>query len=225
MIVFDGGMKASRKICGACKSGIKEFENTNIKIETGCTNHPAPGETMCKDHKGTESPALPASRLSKETLQILNAEHVDSDSAALHDTLFVIEEINGKKNMEKDTFYKIKWEGYKQETWEPSKNIPVFIKNFYERTGRSKIPSPYVKHTKQIGTMSINLITIRFLSAIGTAKLHLLFWEDKEGVHDVYWEMEEAFSVDGEIPVFSCNTQKDKDKRKCRHSFGILIGN
>ena len=35
VIVFDGGMKASRKICGSTESGIKEFEHTNIKIKTG----------------------------------------------------------------------------------------------------------------------------------------------------------------------------------------------
>ena len=142
VIVFDGGMKASRKICGACKSGVKEFEHTDIKIVTGCTNHPGPGETMCKEHKGTETPALPASRLTKESLELLNKEHVNSDSDALHDTLFIIEEIRGKKIEDKQTYYQIKWEGYKSETWEPSKNIPTFIKNYYERTGRAKIPTP-----------------------------------------------------------------------------------
>ena len=34
-IVFDGGVQASREICGACKSGVKEFPSTDIKIETG----------------------------------------------------------------------------------------------------------------------------------------------------------------------------------------------
>ena len=33
-----GGIKASRKICGPCKSGVKEFKHTNIKITTGMTN-------------------------------------------------------------------------------------------------------------------------------------------------------------------------------------------
>ena len=44
----------------------------------------------------------------------------------LYDTLFIIEEIRGKKIEDKQTFYQIKWEGYKSETWEPSKNIPTF---------------------------------------------------------------------------------------------------
>ena len=46
VLVFDGGCKASRKICGAVKSGVREFSTTGFKITTGCTNHPAPGELI-----------------------------------------------------------------------------------------------------------------------------------------------------------------------------------
>ena len=40
------------------------------------------------------------------------------------------------------------------------------------------------------------------------------------------WEAEEAFNFDGsvETEMYSCNTRKDKDKRLCRHSFGVLFG-
>ena len=43
--------------------------------------------------------------------------------------------------------YHIKWESYEETTWEPEKNIPSYIRNYYERTGISKIPVPKVKGT------------------------------------------------------------------------------
>ena len=41
----------------------------------------------------------------------------------------------------------------------------------------------------------------------------------------MYWEEDSAFSIeDSATEMFACNTRKDKDKRICRHSFGVLFG-
>ena len=39
------------------------------------------------------------------------------------------------------------------------------------------------------------------------------------------WEEDEALHLaDSPQEEYTCNTRKDKDKRVCRHSFGILVG-
>ena len=38
VFIFDGGVKASRRICGALKSGIREFSSTGLKINIGMVN-------------------------------------------------------------------------------------------------------------------------------------------------------------------------------------------
>ena len=40
----------------------------------------------------------------------------------------------------------------------------------------------------------------------------------------MFWEDEEAFRFENGTENYTCNTQKDKDKRICRHSFGVLFG-
>ena len=48
-------------------------------------------------------------------------------------------------------------------------------------------------------------------------------WDDDSG--DMCWEEEDAFQPgDSSHEAFLCNTRKDKDKRVCRHSFGVLFG-
>ena len=42
----------------------------------------------------------------------------------------------------------------------------------------------------------------------------------------MFWEEEGGFHFEGseENESYTCNTRKDKDKRICRHSFGVLFG-
>ena len=48
-------------------------------------------------------------------------------------------------------FYEVKWENYKETTWEPKENIPDFIVNYYEKTGNKNIPAARIKNTKIVG--------------------------------------------------------------------------
>ena len=56
-----------------------------------------------------------------------------------------------KKTKAGKVLYEVKWENYEKTTWEPSSNIPDFIINYYERTGKNNIPAARIKHTKVVG--------------------------------------------------------------------------
>ena len=56
-----------------------------------------------------------------------------------------------KKVTDGKVLYEVKWENYEKTTWEPSSNIPEFIRTYYERTGRNTIPMARIKSTKIVG--------------------------------------------------------------------------
>lgn len=68
------------------------------------------------------------------------------------DSVYIIEEILGSRRAGKGKEYHIKWESYQETTWEPEKNIPSSIRNYYDRTGNSRIPVPKVKEARRAGT-------------------------------------------------------------------------
>ena len=88
------------------------------------------------------------------------------------------------------TFYLVAWENYDEPTWEPSSNIPSFIINYYEKTGKKTLPPARVSHSK----------------VVGGSKFHLLVWDSPDG--EVYWEEENAFQLGDEREEFTCNTRK-----------------
>ena len=59
---------------------------------------------------------------------------------------------------------------------------------------------------------------------LGGSKFHLLVWDDAEG--EVFWQDDEGMDIEENVnwETYSCNTRKDKDKRICRHTFGVLFG-
>ena len=95
VLIFDGGCKATRKICGAVKSGVREFSTTGFKITTGCTNHPAPGEKFCPRDHNHKSPVMCPDQLSKESLESLNSQQSNRENFLSinmdRDNIFVVE--------------------------------------------------------------------------------------------------------------------------------------
>ena len=145
----------------------------------------------CCTHQEDPTPALLPTSISKETLTTLNKEQKKRTSELERDSIFVIEKILEKKKVNGKFKYKIKWENYKETTWEPQDNIPEVFRNYYERTGNERIPEPRIKHSKKVGSTTY----------------HLLSW-DRE---NQYWERDEAFSLEGqETPAegFQCQTRK-----------------
>ena len=66
-----------------------------------------------------------------------------------------------EKKIEKGKeMYKVKWENYEQPTWEPKKNIPEFITNYFDKSGQTKIPSARVSHTKIVGIIILYNIAL-----------------------------------------------------------------
>ena len=173
------------------------FFNTNFL--QGCTRHPAPGKKFCSDHRDFQSPVLLPSQIAKESLEKLNKQHKLSSNLE-PDMLFIIEAILEVKG---DSVL-VKWEGYKESTWEPLSNMPEFVVQFVEQNGCGKIPEPVVKHEK----------------VIDGNKHILLEWKNDVGDKDVLWQKEK---IDESEDVFKCDTKKDKDKRVCHHTFGINI--
>ena len=133
VLVVDGGLKAQRKICGAVKSGVKVFENSNTTLVTGCTKHPGDNK-YCKEHRKEETPAVSSSKLDQDNKSRLRSSkqkqqvYMDQDFT---DSVYIIEEILGSRKQKNIVEYHIKWEGYSETTWEPSKNIPSCIRNYF----------------------------------------------------------------------------------------------
>ena len=124
---------------------------------SGCQTLPALGSVFCREHQDEQSPALLPSSISQETLKVLNREQKKRVTDLERDSIFVIEKILGKKNKGTDTKYHIKWENYKETTWEPEDNIPLVFRNFYNKTGKQLIPQPCIKHSKKIGAQTYHL--------------------------------------------------------------------
>ena len=109
------------------------------------------------------------SQIAKESLEKLNKQHKLSSNLE-PDMLFIIEAILEVKG---DSVL-VKWEGYKESTWEPLSNMPEFVVQFVEQNGCGKIPEPVVKHEK----------------VIDGNKHILLEWKNNVGEKDVLWQKE-----------------------------------
>ena len=126
-------------------------------------------------------------------------------------TYFLFTEILGSRKAGKVKEYHIKWESYKETTWEPEKNIPSYIRSYYDRTGNSRIPVPKVKEARRAGT------TVQYE----------LVWTEDNSLPD--WDPEKHVLLEPEpVPATQerrkCNTRKDRDRRQNRHTCGIFIG-
>ena len=90
-------------------------------------------------------------------------------------------------------------------------------------------PSPYLFH-QIYDSLQSNIYVMKMISRLclywlpqGGSKFHLLVWDDEES--EMCWEGEDAFQLEGtSTDTYSCNTRKDKDKRICWHTFGVLFG-
>ena len=116
----------------------------------GCSKYPG-SALFCTDHKDHKSPALHHKQLEESSLATLNRDKKNRQHDSELDGVFLVEEILGVK----DDRYHVKWKGYQTTTWEPSKNIPKFIKDFYKKTGKSKLPKPRILDTRTCGEYNI----------------------------------------------------------------------
>ena len=205
-------------MCGAKLAGVRHFKETGYTHITGCTAQPSPRSKFCSDHQTEESPALEqgkVSEASKRKLRDRRKELSYSENAG-QDSVYIIQAVTDIK----DDLYKIKWVGYDIETWEPSENVPKFIREFYKDPQRLKasLPNPNIKYTKQLAN---------------GCKMHFLTWEGITEKGDGMWVGEDWFQLaaeDGDLVSSvqeseTCNTRKSRDKQaNRRHTVGLLIG-
>lgn len=86
-------------------------------------------------------------QIQKENLQQLNKDKKGQQHETEIDGVFLIDEILAKKGDK----YHIKWTGYTTTTWEPSSSVPPFIRDYYKKTGRSKLPNPRILDSRVCG--------------------------------------------------------------------------
>ena len=90
-------------------------------------------------------------------------------------------------------------------TWEPSENIPKFIRDHFEQTGRTSIPLPKISKIKKSGSQ----------------EFYLLQWDDDASKSFV---PKEDFEIKGqEEQTSTCNTKKHHGRLFYRYTAGILI--
>ena len=170
----DGGMKIHRKLCAAKFSGVRELKHSNVKVLTGCTKIAPPNSLFCKIHQNQPTPVILSANVSKKTKESLAQSRKKSQKAGQHlsnDNLFIVESVlkvrltkSDKKSSAKrrssivppQREFLVKWASFdeKDATWEPAKNIPLFLQKFYlkpENLGKP-LPQPRIKHTKTFKT-------------------------------------------------------------------------
>ena len=122
--------------------------------------------------------------------------------------MFDVEAIHGFL----DGKYLVKWEGYEKMTYEPPDHLPKWITDLYNDQNNKvfKIPAP-----KIIGT-----------EIIGSIEYHQLSWDPNVAAKlfpsssfDI-----QTVPIPAAPPGRECNTKKDKDRRKNRHTCVIFIG-
>ena len=223
-LTVDGGMKPNRMICADKLAGVTKFQNSDLKVVSGCPRKPAPSSKYCGDCKNSESPVMISTSVSKETKANLRKRR--SNTAQFKETsqdqIYVIESLLGKKTIDAGIFWKVKWLGVpeSESTWEPAKNIQGWMKAFYDEDRRrfgKTLPVPKIKCQKKLG---------------GQTQYYFNWGEiDGEKSSEDRWVTEDFFQIaseDGDLVSqmenISCNTKKTKDKRDRRHTVGILVG-
>ena len=158
VLILDGGMKPTRSLCAAKLQGVKEFNKSGMVVVCGCTKTPQPNSKYCAEHVHLASPALTSDEVSEQTRISLRNHRKNTAvfKESFQDNIYVIEYVIDKKANENDTLWKIKWLGFPvdQATWEPSRNVQPWIRQFYEsdpqRFGKP-LPEPKIKYTKKAG--------------------------------------------------------------------------
>ena len=219
MMVSDGGMKIMRSVCAAKFSCVRKYSHSDKAVLTGCTASPSPTSPFCREHRDCESPVLLAENLSVATRSKLREQRTKDQAAFVSlpkDTVFIIQTVKDSRQVKGRQEYLVKFAGFPEEAccWEPIKNLPVFIVEYYrnEENLGHPIPVPKVKRTKQVGSNEI------FLD---------LEWSSESSSGDTF-ATEELFDLNADILCSeamksSCNTRKVRDKRDRRHTAGVLI--
>ena len=222
MVVTDGNMKITRKICAAKFSVVRIFKQCNKMVLTGCTSMPNPDSPFCSEHLNAETPVLLAEKVSRETKKSLvdfKERNQQSNLQLPKDSVFFVESILNSKLKKGVSYFLVKFAGYPvtEACWEPSKNLPKFIQTYYEdATNHGKpLPSPIIKYTTKVNDDTEIYQHLEWNVSDAGEKL-------KSFDSEKLFELEMQKLAADELRS-TCNTQKLKDKRDRRHTAGIVI--
>ena len=223
MMVTDGNMKLNRKVCAARFSVVRKFEHSNKTVLTGCTAMPSPDSPFCSEHVHAETPVLLAEKVTKETRQALldfKAKNQTSNLKLPQDSVFTVETVLNARNNKNSIEYLVKFAGYPSNAacWEPCKNLPTFIVEYFKDKSKhsSPLPTPSIKKTKKVNNNSEVYHHLEWKTTEHTGKQ--LELENGETLFDLDVDKLAADEIKS-----TCNTRKLKDKRDRRHSAGIII--
>ena len=210
-LVIDANMKSTRRLCGARSAGLKTFATTEGEVLTGCKQLPRIGCEFCGIHINS-TPSMSATKMSQETLRKLREER--DAKGLIFSGSYEIEGITEKKtntktkDTKKEVLYHVKWKFHETRSWEPRSNIPKFVWNYFEKTGKTTLPTARIKEVRKIGTQREICLT----------------WEDEEGLEE-YVPSSHFIVKDKEYKDLNseCNTKKDQT-RMYRRSAGMFMG-
>ena len=207
-LVIDGGLKPQRKLCAARTAGIYKYRHSSNTTVVGCTRIPTVGKKFCNEHSTSNVPSVPANQLNTDNVRKLRSTVKQQKTEKTEDDIFTVKGLHGRKKVKGGVSYLVEWVGYAEKTWEISSNIPKFIRDFYERTGKCEIPKPRVKTVKKAGT----------------AVYYLLSWDGTDEADQFVPQEDFAIEEDVDEHSSSCNTMKHHGAKFCHSSAGILIG-
>ena len=209
MMVSDGGMKINRKLCAAKFSVVRKFQHSDKTVLTGCTAMPSPNSPFCTEHMTEESPVLLAEKITagtRDKLWNFRCHNQHTNRNLPKDSVFVIETIVNARRRNNDIEYLVKFAGYpsQEACWEPVKNLPSFIVEYYQdkRNHGTPLPAPSIKRTVKIDD--------------NNEVYHHLEWKPVDVVRDILELKDGETLIDldqdklGEMEVVSsCNTRKE----------------
>ena len=223
MMITDGNMKLTRKVCAAKFSVVRKFEHSNKTVLTGCTAMPSPDSPFCAKHVHAESPVLLGEKITKTTrakLSSYRAKNQASNIKLPEDSVFVVESVLNTRKLVDDVEYLVKFSGYppSEACWEPGKNLPHFVVDFYGDKSKHglPLPSPTITETVKVDEASEVFHHLEWKMSKNTNKN----LEIEDGC--TLFDLNQDKLAEDEIKS-SCNTRKVKDKRDRRNTAGINI--
>ena len=124
-VIIDADLKPHRMLCAAQLCGVREFDDADVRVVTGCTEMPGTKNKYCFKHQHEQSPILTGDKVTDSTRTKLRKHRKETaySEEAPEDQMYIIEAINDMKN--NDFEFLIKWAGFPNNvsTWEPSSKV------------------------------------------------------------------------------------------------------
>ena len=221
MMISDGGQKIFRKVCAAKFSVVRKYLHSDKTVLTGCTAMPSPNSPFCSSHVNAETPVLLAEKITQKTrttLQEFKTKGQSSHSKLPNDSVYTVETVLNARKVNGELEFLVKFAGFSknQACWEPAKNLPSFIVNFFQEKANfdTPLPTPTIAKTVKLNNNTEIYHYLEWKPVVGE-KLELKNGESLFDINEDVLSEEELKS--------SCNTRKVRDKRDRRHTAGILI--